>query len=1196
MYKSAETQWDLGLARSNPMDFSSDSGPLSTRTTVGGPALEQELSLSSTQCQTESGGTILLQLLEFKTHLLEAIEELHIRRDAEARFEDQLSKLVLEKQELEWEKESLQQQLETVANQHTESLANVKKQFQAKVRNTEEEKGKYQVSAELKDKEINSLKEELKSLQLLKFNLEKKSNDLEQKLALQSRSKDSHLNQLGEVEKRFNALSRHCVLVKQAHEKLEQNVDEAMRINKKLSSTNEKQEATIVSLKKELEEASKKLIKAKMTSVRLDKTHSPIGKEQHVQQLHQKLNMEVMRSLQHNQQLLLNQTQAVSRVEQELQTQREKYKALKQEHEVMREKSKAVEDKVAQLMDNYAASKTNWDKEKAMFLDRLKSEQQDLQAVFPTLVEETRGGDEPIFSSELPSFGSLQHLASSQSKNPDYLEDTGTLTKLVATGASGGQEALNLHDRSIFKQPLNTLSPFTCPLTTTILVSHSGTSHNNSILTKYMSNSHKGESEDDVISDFICTTYSVSDNLQISKGCGTSTVSSPDCRSIDGSVGLLSKEESEEDNIGMNEKKQGGKDEKHNRKIEEGNTEQLWNREELQIGDVKEKGSLRKNSETLIMAQATDRREDNPRSAEDSGDIRNPETEMRDRADGKGTNGMEKRGKSAPQTPDTPETQILAQATTDTTCKNTNIQQAIDLMDTEPPLPVCEPSDCSQNLYQNDTDKDSGSSHVSKECGTGREGQSLHTLNSEDSYGPKHVTQEEQSLCHNEVKLQVAGPHNQLPNQFQQVSKKTTEERPSSKSTANFTTELSESPNESSICTSQTSAAQTGGTVSIQELATTTAKPEPSNPSDMISDMKQTEEMFHKHTSEECVPVRTMVEPQSLPQSQEISEQENGQLRSQVFDGDGDSCAYKEREGQSNVDTQGNDTPTTDQELTEKSNLKDACVDMMGNVSLESEVKPGNCQDKLGDASDARATKSNSDLKSDQRVHKIHESPETSCSKFYKLPLTKEMKVANTDTSSLPSSKTYRSFDWGSTQRKTENQVVQVPLQSSEQNTSESHGQLRHSLSTIPMFLTSKHNEGGVPLIITRASDMLNAFSVSGTAASSRRRQQGKWKTMAETSTETVAADTESRTSPSFSSYLVSTSSSVVSTVSWQATPGCSRGLPFAAGLISESDSELSSSQERGDQQSSFRAQISKIEEFLNAERLYLPKRQRTEN
>lgn len=48
----------------------------------------------------------------------------------------------------------------------------------------------------------------------------------EQKLALQSRSKDSHLNQLGEVEKRFSALSRQCAMVKQAHEKLEQNGNE----------------------------------------------------------------------------------------------------------------------------------------------------------------------------------------------------------------------------------------------------------------------------------------------------------------------------------------------------------------------------------------------------------------------------------------------------------------------------------------------------------------------------------------------------------------------------------------------------------------------------------------------------------------------------------------------------------------------------------------------------------------------------------------------------------------------------------------------------------------------------------------------------------------------------------------------------------------------------------------------------------
>nr|XP_010770817.1 PREDICTED: coiled-coil domain-containing protein 73 [Notothenia coriiceps] len=166
LFQAAEDDWDLGLPFNNSMDLSTDSGTLPRHTTVRGPMLGQELSLSNSRCQTETGSTISLHLLEFKTHLLEAVEELHIRRDAETRFEDQISKLVLEKQELEWEKESLQHQIETVANQHTESFLNVKKKLQAKIRNTVEEKGKYQVSAEIKDKEINNLKDELKTLQV----------------------------------------------------------------------------------------------------------------------------------------------------------------------------------------------------------------------------------------------------------------------------------------------------------------------------------------------------------------------------------------------------------------------------------------------------------------------------------------------------------------------------------------------------------------------------------------------------------------------------------------------------------------------------------------------------------------------------------------------------------------------------------------------------------------------------------------------------------------------------------------------------------------------------------------------------------------------------------------------------------------------------------------------------------------------
>ncbi|XP_035858596.1 uncharacterized protein LOC116057600 isoform X4 [Sander lucioperca] len=1152
------------------MDLSADSGTLPSHTTVGGPVLEQELSLPNARCQAESGGTILLQLLEFKTHLLEAVEELHIRRDAETRFEDQISKLALEKQELDWEKESLQHQIETVANQHTESLINVKKQLQAKIRNIEEEKGKYQVSAELKDKEINNLKEELKTLQLLKYNLEKKSSELEQKLALQTRSKDSHLNQLGEVEKRFSALSRQCAMVKQAHEKLEQNVDEAMKINKKLTIANEKQEATIVSLNKELEEVSNKLIKAKMSSVRHDKAHSPSGREQHFQQLQQKLNMEtemnkklwdenlamraekqeVMRSLQHTQQLLLSQTQTVSRVELELQTQREQYQALKQEHHrVMREKSKAMEDKVAQLMENYAASKNIWDKEKSVFLDCIKSEQQDLQAVkeaynelhqghtelssqakvqaqhiyelemrdggqslsvstkvFPNLVEEIREEEtlnEPISSSELPGFGSLQPLASSQTKNPDCLEDTGAVTKLVATRATG-----------------------------------------------------------------------------------ESTVSSPGYRSIDGSVDLLSKEKSDEGNGEMSEKEQGWKDDvkqvKNNGEEGERIEEQQWNREEVKGEDVKEGGSAGVKRGTL-MAQTTDRadRQDcSQGSTEDAGDPKQPETEKKNRAEGEGTCGAEERGNTGLHTA---ETQIPSQTTTDTTTKKSNAQQIIDFMDTEPLLAACEPSDCSQSLFQKISEKDVDSSHVNKEYEIRRE---VHTFCSDEhqsgNLGPNFVIQEVQSLFHDEDQT-FAKSVSQLPSPVHQVSEKTKEEKPSNKSAANILTEPSGPLNQSSICSSQTNsaplAAPSDGIVSVQEFKTTTTQTQLNNPSDITSDMKQTDKMCD---NEECVLVTTMVESQALPQSQVTDNDDNGY-----------SSAYKKKESQSNVDTCENDAWETAQELMEKSNLKDACADItMDTVNLESWVETGSYQehmenDEIEDAGHAKTTKSETVLK--LSVHPSHESnasPETGSKKCYEQSPAKELLLDDTIELSLPSNKTYRSaFDLGSAQRKTGSPM-------SQQNKSGSDGVLRHPASTIPMFLKSKHNK--VPLVISRASDLLNASSVCGTAASTRR-QQGEWKALGETFRETATADMESRASVSITSFPVSTSITV-SRLSWPTTPGCSRAPTSAVGPGSESDWEPSCSQEREDQQSSFRAHISKIEQFLNTERLRLPKRRKTEN
>ncbi|KAM8861676.1 coiled-coil domain-containing protein 73 [Synchiropus picturatus] len=324
-----------------------------------GPA---ETPAESSPSSASEGAGLLLHLLEYKAQLLEAVEELHIRRDAEARFEDQISEVILERQELEWEKESLQHQMKTAAHQHVDSLAKVRKQLRDSVRSSEEEKEKLQALAESMQKEASNLKEELKELQRLKYNLEKKCGELEQKLALQSKSKESHLSQVGELEKRFMALSRQCAVVKQAHGSLEQKVQEAMMTNKKLASANERQQATLLSLTKELEVLNARVTVSRTSLCRPDSCSGAL-RQQQMQQLQLKIKQqaevnktlqeenlliraekqEVVKAMQQTQQLLLTQTQTVCRLEQELHVQEELFQALQLEHQLLGQRSRATE-------------------------------------------------------------------------------------------------------------------------------------------------------------------------------------------------------------------------------------------------------------------------------------------------------------------------------------------------------------------------------------------------------------------------------------------------------------------------------------------------------------------------------------------------------------------------------------------------------------------------------------------------------------------------------------------------------------------------------------------------------------------------------------------------------------------------------------------------------------------------------------
>ncbi|KAL2094005.1 hypothetical protein ACEWY4_011317 [Coilia grayii] len=287
--------------------------------------------------------------------------------------------------------------------------------------------GKHQLTAELREKEMTSLKEELKSLQLCKYSLEKKLSELEQKLELQSQSKDGHLKQLGEVEQRFGVVSRQCAILKQAHDRLQQNgttrqphtplkgvlpslcvhffiaVEEAVKINKKLTALNKSQASKINTLTQDAERLNGELIKAKVLSAYQSGEDSSGLKEseRQIQQLQQRLRMEtelnkklqtendgahlekqeVINSLQHTQQLLHTQTQALSRSQAELLAQREEYQDLKRQHELVLEEAKGKEERFGRLKEECKNDNILWEKEKRVLQEQLQAQQEELGSV-----------------------------------------------------------------------------------------------------------------------------------------------------------------------------------------------------------------------------------------------------------------------------------------------------------------------------------------------------------------------------------------------------------------------------------------------------------------------------------------------------------------------------------------------------------------------------------------------------------------------------------------------------------------------------------------------------------------------------------------------------------------------------------------------------------------------------------------------
>ncbi|XP_071664946.1 coiled-coil domain-containing protein 73 isoform X2 [Patagioenas fasciata] len=321
--------------------------------------------------QSPSETLLSIRLLDFKTSLLEAIEELRIRRETEISYEDQISKIVVEKQELEWQKETLQHQTDTLHQQNKEAMAAFKKQFQARVFAMEEEKGKYQLAVETKEKEIDGLKEALKALQISKYTLQKKLNEMDQKLQMHLTAKEEHQKKLNEVERCYATIACQFGIVKGVHGKLEHSVQEAIQLNKKLTSVNKRQETEISNLKEELKKVTTDLIRSKVTSqYRVGEENINLAaKEKQFQELQQKIRME---------------TAVSKKVQEENAHIKEEKLTLERDNELQREKAKENEEKFLNLQNEHEKALRTWKKDEENMrreIDTIKNELNSLKGV-----------------------------------------------------------------------------------------------------------------------------------------------------------------------------------------------------------------------------------------------------------------------------------------------------------------------------------------------------------------------------------------------------------------------------------------------------------------------------------------------------------------------------------------------------------------------------------------------------------------------------------------------------------------------------------------------------------------------------------------------------------------------------------------------------------------------------------------------
>ncbi|XP_022102675.1 coiled-coil domain-containing protein 150-like isoform X2 [Acanthaster planci] len=201
-----------------------------------------------------------LDILQFQNKFYECIEELKIRRAIDAENEERINQLVSTQHD---HQRAIKEEIaknSALSERHSQELRELERQQEEKIHQLQAEKKKLTLAAEAWEKEMEAIKDDIRTLQLTKYSLEKTIKDQDQRLQMQGSARSSHLSKMTELEALGREAGKQCGAVAGQLKHLEADVQAAQKLNGRLSFINQHQTCTIRSLEVDLKQKTQEIV------------------------------------------------------------------------------------------------------------------------------------------------------------------------------------------------------------------------------------------------------------------------------------------------------------------------------------------------------------------------------------------------------------------------------------------------------------------------------------------------------------------------------------------------------------------------------------------------------------------------------------------------------------------------------------------------------------------------------------------------------------------------------------------------------------------------------------------------------------------------------------------------------------------------------------------------------------------------